>query len=493
MQPETRNYDLVIVGAGPAGLTAALQADKAGLHVAVVDEQAASGGQIFRQPPATFKAPLSSAFTSYPFGKELLEQARSNTRIQWYYSSIAWGVFHPVKGGVQLAIFQQEQTYLLEGRKLLIATGAYDLPVALPGWTLPGVMSAGGVQTLLKSQFLCSAQRYVLAGSHPLLLLLAEQLLDAGVQIQEIAIARPRPQLREILAGWRALPDHWRLFFQLTGIFFKLWHKRVPLRFSTLLTRVEGKDRVERVTLTDVDSCWAPIPDTERSLKVDGVAIGYGLLASTELARQAGCQVNWQPERGGWVVKHDEEMRTSMEHIYVAGEPAGVSGAEVAHCQGQLAALSIIALLKSDAATEVVAARRALRRAQPFADTVAAFFAPRLDALARLATNETLICRCEDVTAGQVSEFLQAHPHVTSINSVKLACRSGMGPCQGRYCQHTVAHLVAAERDIAVNQTGIYTAQAPIKPIPLTSLVSNQPESPLPTDKNQNMIMRQKP
>lgn len=470
MKLETRNYDLVVVGAGPAGLTAALLASDAGLNVAVIDEQAAPGGQIFRQPPTTFNAPPSSAFASYPFGAQLIAQARSNTRIQWHYTSSAWGVFHPASGGVQVAVLTGDKSSLFDCKKLLIATGAYDLPVAFPGWTLPGVMTAGGVQTLLKSQFLCSSQRYVLAGSHPLLLLLAGQLIDAGAHIQEVAIARPRPSIREMLAGWPALPGHWRLFAQLGGILFKLWRKGVPLRFSTLVTRAQGDDGVERVTLSAVDKHWAPLPGTERSHDVDGLAIGYGLLASTELARQAGCSVNWNPERGGWVVDHDDNQLSSREHIYVAGEPCGVAGAEMAHCQGQLAGTAIIAALKPDAAVSIKPARRALARAKPFSDVVASFFAPRLDALTRLAESDTLICRCEDVTAGQVCGFLKTHPHVTSVNSVKLACRSGMGPCQGRYCQHTVAHLVSAERNIAVHQTGAYTAQAPIKPIPLTSL-----------------------
>lgn len=478
MKPEAKRYDLLVVGAGPAGMHAALLADEAGLRVAVVDEQAAAGGQIFRQPPASFAAPESSAFASYPFGRELLAKAKAAQRIDWYFATSAWGAFTDVQDGIRLAINAADGAGVLRARKLLIATGAYDLPVPFPGWTLPGVMSAGGVQTLLKSQFLRSAQRYVLVGSHPLQLLLASQLLDAGAHIAEVAIARPRPRLGELMAGCKALPGNVRLFAQLGGILFKLWRHRVPVRFSTLITQASGTEGVEQVTLSQADDEWQVLPGTERTHQVDGLAVGYGLLASTELARQAGCAVSWKPQRGGWVVKHDAHMRTSNPDIYVAGEPASVAGAQAAYCQGRVAGLAVIRALKPEAADSAreQAAHQALEKTKPFADTVARFFAPRLDALARLADTTTLICRCEDVSVGQVKGFLQAHPHVSSVNSVKLACRSGMGPCQGRYCQHTVAHLVADSRGIPVANTGAYTAQAPVKPVPLAHLAVLQLE-----------------
>lgn len=476
MKPEAKRYDLLVVGAGPAGMHAALLADKAGLRVAVVDEQAAPGGQIFRQPPADFSAPESSAFASYPFGRELLAKAKAAQGIDWYFATSAWGTFADVQGGIRLAINAADGSTVLRAHKLLIATGAYDLPVPFPGWTLPGVMSAGGVQTLLKSQFLRSAERYVVVGSHPLQLLLASQLLEAGADIAEVAIARPRPRLGELLAGCKALPGNLRLFAQLGGILFKLWRNGVPVRFSTLITRATGSEGVEQVTLSQADDQWRALPGTERTHAVDGLAVGYGLLASTELARQTGCAVTWKPHRGGWVVDHDEHMRTSNPDIYVAGEPAGVAGAQIAYCEGRIAGLAIIKALKPEKnmGDQEDVARQALSKASAFSDTVADFFAPRLDALASLAKDDTLICRCEDISAGQVRDFLQTHPHVSSVNSVKLACRSGMGPCQGRYCQHTVAHIVAAARGVEVQATGSYTAQAPIKPVPLVNLANAQ-------------------
>ena len=473
---EASLFDLVVVGAGPAGLAAALTAAEHGLHVVVVDEQHDVGGQIFRQPPQIFRSPPSSAFKSYAFGEPLLERARRSKAIEWRLGATAWGVFRsPDDGRVQVAIAQADESELLEARSLLIATGAYDLPVAFPGWTLPGVMSAGGIQTLAKSQFLRAGKRFVLAGSHPLLLLVADLLVQAGGEVLEVAIARPKPAARELLAGWPAVPGHFRLLAQTATALRNLRRHRVPVRFGTLVLRAEGDDAVQQVTLCDADHAWRARPGTERVLQADTLVVGYGLLASSELARQAGCAVQWRPADGGWIVQHDERMRTSVDAVYVAGEPAGVGGAELAFLEGRLAALNIVAASRGEPPSEALVLElgrttRAIAKVRRFTDRVLRFFEPRLDALARLATDDTVVCRCEEVTAGTVREFLADNPHVSDVNSVKLACRTGMGYCQGRYCQHTVAHLLAQARGADVARLGVFTAQAPIKPVPVIAL-----------------------
>jgi len=484
--PETARHDLIVVGAGPAGLSAALTAARYGLKVVVVDEQHDAGGQVFRQSPRSFEARPNAALRTYPFGAELLAQARNAPGIEWRFGSVAWGVFHGADDGrVKLAVSGDEQSCLFEGRHLLVATGAYDLPVAFPGWTLPGVMSAGGAQTFIKSQHLRPGKRYVLAGSHPLLLVLAEQLLDAGAEVLEVAIARPRPGFGELLSHLKALSGHAGLIGQLGKTLARLRAAGVPLRFGTMVSRAEGTDTLQQVVLTDVDADWTPIAGTERTLRADSLAIGYGLLASTELARQAGCEVRWAPAEGGWIVRHDARMRTNVKGVLVAGEPAGVGGAELAHLQGRLAGLTAVdeviggamPAVGHEAAHEAVALERAateasIRAARGFTDSVVRFFAPRLDALANLAAGDTLVCRCEEVTADTVRGFIADNEHVSDVNSVKLACRTGMGFCQGRYCQHTTAHLLAQARGRDVSELGVFRAQVPVKPVPLASIAA---------------------
>ncbi|NTE87401.1 FAD-dependent oxidoreductase [Agrobacterium rubi] len=473
---ELQTVDLAIVGAGPAGLAAALAASDQGLSVVIIDEQPEIGGQIFRQPPHSFKAAPSSAFRSYPFGTKLLEQARGDSRICFQLGTTAWGVFEPRDGGrgVELGLSSQDGGLMLRSKALLIATGAHDMPVAFPGWTLPGVMAAGGVQTLLKSQHVLSAKRYVLAGSHPLIFVLAEQLLKAGAEIAEVAIARPFPGLSEMLRAIPALPGQGRVVADLMRSLLALRRHKVPLSFSTSIRRAEGTEEgVARVVLQNVDGNGKLEKGTERTVEgIDGVAIGYGLLASTELARQAGCAVHWAPDRGGWVVGHDDDMQTSRTDIYVAGEPAGIGGARRAFLQGKLAGLTIGAAVKgSDPASKAVRnAKTAVSRTDTFAAIMAQSFAPDLKLLASLADDETILCRCEEVASKDVDAFLKQSPFITSVNAVKLGCRTGMGPCQGRYCQLSVAMRVADRCNLPVETAGQFTAQAPIRPVPLKHL-----------------------
>ncbi|MEW7850734.1 FAD-dependent oxidoreductase [Massilia aurea] len=474
MTSHDNNVDLIVVGAGPAGLSAALDAADHGLKVAVIDEQHAPGGQIFRQPPASFTQTPKKL--PYAFGHDLLARARRDARIDWHYGSTAWGVFREPDGSaVKVGVTHGDASRMLAGRALLVATGAYDLPVAFPGWTLPGVMSAGGVQTLLKSQFLQPGSRFVLAGSHPLLLLVADLLVTSGATVVEVAFARALPGVGELLRGWRALPGHLGLMAQAAQAVVNLKRAGVPVRFGTMIKSAHGDDALQGVTLQTVDSDWHPKPGTERVLAADTLVVGYGLLASTELARQAGCAVDYRPAEGGWIVRRDATMRSSVPGIWVAGEPGGVGGAELAHLEGRLAGLDIVRALGGSPAEGMIAQlQAAIVKAHRFSDVVRDFFAPNMAALGRLAVGDTLVCRCEEVTAHEVRGFLAANPHVTDNNSVKLACRTGMGMCQGRYCQHTSAALLAEATGKPVESLGCHTARAPVKPVSVISLAALQ-------------------
>ena len=464
-------FDLAIVGAGPAGMTAALTAAAHGLTVVVIDEQARAGGQIFRQPPPEFAAgPVTPA--GYSWGKQLIRASQDAERITWRFGTTAYGVLYE-EGSLRLAVHGADGPGVITADRVLIATGAYDMPVAFPGWTLPGVMTAGAVQTLLKSQRLLAASRLVLAGSHPLLIVVADQLRQAGAQITEVAFARPVPSLRDGLRSLPALPGHGKLLTATARSLAGLVSSGTRINTRTIVTRAHGDQAVTAVDLAPVDHAWR-VTGPARTLPAEALVIGYGFLPSTELARQAGCGMRFNAALGGWAVAHDATMRTTLPAVFVAGEPAGVAGAEQSRAQGKLAALAIADDLRPASQPtrrrQTSTARRQARAAARFSGTIQSLFQPRQDALTALATPGTIVCRCELITRAEVNDSLAANPYISTASAAKLQCRVGMGPCQGRYCESTLSSIISTTHGCTPEQTGYFNAQLPVKPVPVSAL-----------------------
>ena len=464
--------DLAIVGAGPAGMAAALEVADAGFSVLVVDEQASAGGQIFRRPPTEWGIRHGN-YRPYPWARDLIERFEDHPRIETIFRATAFGVLldEPEAGSrKRLAVHTKKGGRLVAARRLLIATGAHDMPVAFPGWTLPGVMTAGAVQSLLKSQKLLARQRLVLAGSHPILLILAAQLLDAGAEIIEIAFARGVPRFNEISAALPAMPGHMALFMETARALRKIMTHGVRLSRNTIVTKADGDETLTGVHLQKVASDWT-LEGEARTIATDALALGYGFHPSTELARQAGCDLHWDSAAGGWLVRHDNAFRTSVEGIFVAGEPTGVAGAESAWAEGRVAGHAIAASMGVNAcAARQRESARMLARARRFSRVVQSMFAPQRPGLAALSyPDDTVVCRCELVRSKQFEAMLTRNPFIQSASAAKLECRSGMGPCQGRYCEATVAARIALARGTPIEASGRFSAHLPVKPVPLQS------------------------
>ncbi|MFD4757785.1 FAD-dependent oxidoreductase [Streptomyces sp. NPDC058439] len=466
-------FDLAIIGAGPAGMSAALTAADHGLTVVVIDEQQRAGGQIFRQPPETFTGSVLHPTAGYDWATELIRRFEADPRLTTEFGWSAIGVLHDdaESDGLCVAINHPEHgTRVIGARRLLIATGAYDLPVAFPGWTLPGVMTAGGVQTLVKAQKIAPVGDVVLAGAHPLLLLVADLLVRDGVPVREVAFAQSIPTPMDMLRALGALPGHLRMLAETGAILTRLVRKGIRVSPRTIVTAAHGTEHVSRIELARVDRRWK-VTGAPRDVTASHLVLGYGFSASTELARQIGCELAFDSPRGGWVVTHDERLRTSVPGVFVAGEPTGVAGADQSRAEGTLAGLGIAASLgRAVPAAAFAEAERGIHASTRFSAVVQNMFEPVRGALGDLATRETTVCRCELVTRGELDDFLESSPFVSDVNAVKLSCRTGMGPCQGRYCESSVGTVLASAREQTIGLGGRFSAHLPIKPVPVGDL-----------------------
>ncbi|WP_437114342.1 NAD(P)/FAD-dependent oxidoreductase [Streptomyces cyaneofuscatus] len=451
--PALGPYDLAVIGAGPAGLAAAVTAADGGLYVALIDAADRPGGQFFRRSApgltprgkpvhhkrATFAA-LSARLAAHIRAGRITHLPRRHvwTAEEGGNSPAAgrerWTLRHVLVDGVPAAPTPADGIRVTRARFLLLATGAYERQLPFPGWTLPGVVAAGGAQAILKDSGALPGRRIVVAGSGPLLPAVAVSLAEAGAAVPVLAEAasyagyasRPGVLVRnpaKAVEGARLAAD--------------LLRYRIRLRTRSAVVRAHGTDRVEAVTLATLDRDWRPVAGTEVRIACDALAVGHGLVPQLELAVALGCALRTAPD-GTPAVEVDDQQRTDIDGLWAAGEPTGVGGVELGLLEGRSAALSVATSFhggERDTRTRAAIARR--RR---FAGLMVTVHRPGAH-WPQWVTEDTEVCRCEEVTA---QELRQAHElGARDARSAKLLTRAGMGWCQGRLCETAVTCLAA--------------------------------------------------
>ncbi len=460
---------LVIIGGGPGGLSAAISAANAGVKVLVIDENLQPGGQIYRQLPETFQALDPGRLgADYADGRSLLKKVQdlSDTITIWN-DALVWSVFE----SNQLAIARNNELVLLDAKAIVVATGAYERPVPVPGWTLPGVMTAGGAQMLLKSQRVRPGRRVLLAGSGPLQLVVANQMLDAGMDVVAVA------ESNTTTGAWRSLPDLLQqpgLMIQGLKYIYRLRRAGVQILQSHVLQGIQGNQEVEQVFLAKVDSGCRPISGEAKRFDVDTVCSGYGLIPTTWVTCMLGCNHHYDPIIGGWVPQFNENMQTDQPGVFVAGDGAGIAGVLVAKMEGTLAGLYAAVHVGS------ISESRALQAARPVRKKLVAMgkFRRAIDRIYRIypdlyanITDDTIVCRCEGVTAGEIRKAIRQG--TLNLNDIKKRTRSGMGYCQGTHCLPTVVAMLTRECDVHPEEIPMMTIRPPARPIPLSLLMAN--------------------
>lgn len=465
---ETLAVEVLVVGGGPAGLAAAAAAAEAGAAVLLVDERGALGGQYYKQPAASFAIESDRLDAQYRAGRTLIERVRT-AGVRVLSGTRVWGAAGPH----ELYAAAADCSFVLRPRAVVLATGAYERVVPFPGWTLPGVLTTGAGQSLLRSYQVAPGRRVLIAGNGPLNVQLAAELTRAGGTVVALAELAGVTSPRHTGAVARMAVSSPALVRDGVRYLATLRRARVPVLERSAVVRVEGDGRAERAVVARIGADGRPEVGTEFAFDVDAVCVGLGFMPGNELARLLGVRNVVDAATGGYVLDRDAAGRTSVNDVWVVGDGAEVRGAKVAQAAGELAG--------ADAATAVghvakppseVARRRA--RHERFQDALwRTYSGPRL--FAQLCDAETLVCRCEGVPLAAIDAALDGS--IGSAGAVKRLTRTGMGHCQGRFCGFVVSERVACSSGPAEGFAG-FAPQPPFRPMPLSTIAAPDTSAP---------------
>ena len=430
--------DVAVLGAGPAGLAAAAAAHRAGARVTVIDAAPRPGGQFWRHRPG---------------------EAGPRTPVDFRPNHAIWHVERTDDGFT---------THTTDGeirsRTVIVATGAFDRQIPFPGWTLPGVYTAGGAQALLKGHGVVVGRRVVVAGTGPFLLPVATGLAAAGARVlgvfeagsplgfarHPVAVLRNTAKLAEGAGYLRALRRH-----------------RIPLHTRQTVVAAHGTDQVEAVTVATLDRDWRI--RASREIECDAVAVGYGFTPQLEIPLQLGCATHLDLD-GSLVATADHEQRASVPGVYLAGEVCGVGGAQLSLVEGELAGL----VAAGATPPKALLRRRSAHRA--FAEAMHRTY-PVPPGWPAWLHDDTLVCRCEEVPVREIRRVID-DLGATEPRAVKLLARPGMGLCQGRVCGYATACLTARDRPVTADDLRGLAARPIAQPVSLGTLARQHPDVP---------------
>jgi len=455
--------DVAVIGAGPAGLAAATRAAGAGLTVVLLDEQETVGGQIYRAIERSDAQRREILGPDYVAGAALADAfARSGARYE--PNASVWQVtrersVHYLKDG---------KVGSFEAKRVVLATGALERPFPIPGWTLPGVLTAGAAQILLKSAGEVPTEPPVLVGCGPLLYLLGWQYVRAGVPIRALVDTtrhedrwRAKRHMISALRAWPYLAKGLQLLRALR-------EAGVPIHEGADDLRIEGTpgdDGTERAHALSFSVRGVP-----QRIEANVFLLHQGVVPNTQFSWSLRATHHWDDAQLCFTPQTDEWGELDLAGIFVAGDGGGIAGAQAAEAQGELSALAIAAQLgaidqttRNRSAAPLLRRLAEVRRIRPFLDTL---YRPRDEN--RVPRDDVLVCRCEEVTAGDVRRFVELG--CQGPNQAKSFGRCGMGPCQGRLCGLTVTEVIADALKVSPATVGYYRIRPPIKPLTLGEL-----------------------
>ncbi|SOY92699.1 Opine oxidase subunit A; pyridine nucleotide-disulphide oxidoreductase [Cupriavidus taiwanensis] len=454
-----RDVDIAIIGAGPAGMAAAVAAAASGARVALLDEQEACGGQIYRAIESAPPERQRILGPDYAAGRALADRFAASGA-QHITGAAVWQVTreHAVH------YLRQGRVATLQARQVILCTGAMERPFPIPGWTLPGVLTAGAAQILLKSADVVPAEPVVLAGCGPLLYLLGWQYVRAGVPIRAIVDTTDGADYQRALAHLGGALAGWRYLKKGLALMRTLKRSGVPFYKGATDLSVEGDEAVRALRFTSRGQ--------SHRIATQAVLLHQGVVPNTQFSWALRAAHRWDDTQLCWQPVVDDWGALDLPGIFVAGDGRGIGGAVAAALQGELAGLAaahnvgrVDAAQRDRQAAPLRAALRSHLSIRPFLD---ALYRPK--PANRVPADDVVVCRCEEVTAGAIRGFVALG--CSGPNQAKSFGRCGMGPCQGRQCGLTVTEIIADARGVPPQQVGYYRIRPPVKPVTLGELAN---------------------
>jgi len=456
MTPKRDAYDVVVIGAGPAGLAATATAAEAGLSTLLLDENAGPGGQVWRAIASTPVKQRDQLGADYWAGAQLVEMVRASSA-EMIHGATVWSLDR----NLEISVSVGGASAFVKARRVILATGALERPFPIPGWTLPGVMTAGAAQTMLKSSGLVPDGPTVIAGQGPLLWLLAAQILRLGGRIDRILDTTARKNYLAALP--HALGFITSPYFAKGLTMMREVRAKVPVVSSITELSAAGDGQLASVTYA--------AGSKRETIPAELLLLHQGVVPNVNLAMAAGIEHRWDDTQLCWSPVLDGDGNTSVPGISIAGDGAGIGGADTAVIRGRIAGGAAVTALAPTAAAKLApvatlrAAQAKAERGRLFLDTL---FRPSIQF--RIPQGDTIVCRCEEITAKDIIDAVAIG--ATGPNQLKAYRRTGMGPCQGRQCGLTVTELMAQARAKTPQEIGYFRLRAPVKPITLAELAS---------------------
>lgn len=462
MAPDPEDFDVVVLGAGPAGAAAAIEAHARGLRVALVDEGAVAGGQVFRVAPG-----IGSVDPERGEGAALRAEIAALDIARWFDARV-WCVERI--GDRWLAHFADARgARTLRAQALILATGAQERHLPFAGWDRPGVIGLAAATVLIKAQRMLPGRDVIVAGAGPLLLLVAKSIVEGGGRVVAVVDTRPRAAWLAEGMAMASRPDlvarglRWRRTLRRHG---------VPFYASHLVHRVTGDAPSLSAHVVALDRDGKPRSDVPSFvLQGDALCCGFGLMPATDASRLVGAAHAYAPARGGWHVEVDDDQRCDRPHLFAAGDGAGVVGAAAAPWQGRIAAIAAARALGrvDDSAYRLATAPMKRKRAAAarFGSAMTRIASVADATLAAIAPG-TLVCQCEGLTRATLDTAIDEG--CVTLNDLKTATRCGMGPCGGRLCEDAAARLVAIRAGRTREAVGQVTGRPPLRPVELDRL-----------------------